>query len=306
MRIKAIIKQLTPPLLFNTAKRLVKGARQPFSWKSLSSFKTSMTGDLPEWEYIPEGWDYATTGENIEGWNHPSIREAYRTKWRRFQQSTEGPGPLGISPECPEQIRDDLTFHNINMSFAYCLGVASRGKTTLAMLDWGGGIGHFVHLAKVLYPDLNITYSCKDMPLLADIGPSYIPDGRFYTDDSCFEKQYDFTFASGSLHYSEDWQSVLRKIFESTNGYVFVTCLPTVLKAKSFVYIQRPYAFGYMTEYIGWCLNKTEFIEAARACGASLVREFVVGHAPYIVRAPEQNAYRGFLFKTKSQTPTTN
>ncbi len=301
MKLKTVIKLLTPPLLLDAAKRFVRRGNGPLG--NSDSQGVSSGRDLPEWEYIPEGWDYATKCEQVKGWNHPSIREAYRTKWERFRQLTEGQGPLGVSPESTVDTRDDLTFHNINMSFGYCLGIASRGKENLSMLDWGGGIGHFLHLAKVLYPDLNIKYSCKDMPVLADVGPTYIPDGKFYTDDSCFEQTYAFTFASGSLHYSQDWKDVLKKLIQSTQGYVFVTCLPTVINAKSFTYIQRPYAYGYTTEYLGWCLNKAEFIAAARDYGGNLVREFLVGHAPNILHAPEQNIYRGFLFRTNTHTP---
>ena len=63
--------------------------------------------------------------------------------------------------------------------------------------------------------------------------------------------------------------------------------------------IQRPYKYGYDTEYIGWCVNKKEFFDVAKKAGAILVRTFFCADADNIIitNAPEQARYQGFLFK---------
>ena len=53
---------------------------------------------------------------------------------------------------------------------------------------------------------------------------------------------------------------------------------------------------------MGWCFNRGEFLAAAEACGLTLLREFVVGHRPVIHNAPEQNEYRGYLFRPRQGT----
>jgi hypothetical protein len=83
-------------------------------------------------------------------------------------------------------------------------------------------------------------------------------------------------------------------------GFLFVTRLPVVQTHASFVFVQRPYAYGYNTEYWGWCLNQAEFLAQASQAGLTLVREFVTGEAPVITDAPEQCEYRGFLFQRQA------
>ena len=63
--------------------------------------------------------------------------------------------------------------------------------------------------------------------------------------------------------------------------------------------IQRPYEYGYDTEYIGWCVNKKEFFDVVQGTGAILERIFLYADADNIIvpNAPEQACYQGFLFK---------
>jgi hypothetical protein len=61
--------------------------------------------------------------------------------------------------------------------------------------------------------------------------------------------------------------------------------------------VQRAYKYGYNTEYLGWCFNRQEFLQAARANNLELVREFIFDYNPKVYRAPEQLDFRGFLFK---------
>jgi hypothetical protein len=63
--------------------------------------------------------------------------------------------------------------------------------------------------------------------------------------------------------------------------------------------VQRPYSAGYNTEYIGWFINRCEFLDYASSCKLELVREFLILDRPYVHKAPEQGEYRGFLFKRK-------
>lgn len=279
LRIKESLRLLMPPLLWEAAKHL----HRVFLSK-------------PEWEAVPEGWSYAQTHPEIKGWNVESVLKVYQKKWPRFLEMISGPGPLGLAHESELSSREELVNHNIVMSFGYVLSVARGGGRRLKMLDWGGGVGHYYQLARRLHPEIELDYHCKDVPLLAEQGGEFCPEQRFSADDACLEDSYDLVMASGSMHYSEDWHGLLGRLAKASRGYVYVTLLPTVLDAPSFVFIQRPYAYGYETEYLSWCVNRDELLIAARECSLLLVREMVVGHQPLIMGAPEQNVYRGFLF----------
>jgi len=183
------------------------------------------------------------------------------------------------------------------MSYAYVLTLSSRNKSSITLLDWGGGIGHYYLISQTLVAEIEIEYHCKDVPLLIDHARQLFPQGHFYSDDSCLARQYDLVLASGSLQYSRDWATVLRGLASATGGYLYVANLPIVETVPSFVFVQRPYRFGYETEYLGWALNRKEFLECSKGSGLELVREFIMGHHPIIHGAPEQNEYRGFLFR---------
>ncbi|MFN5979633.1 MAG: hypothetical protein ACK45W_10000, partial [Pseudanabaena sp.] len=120
----------------------------------------------------------------------------------------------------------------------------------------------------------------------------------FYTDESCLDRTYEFVLASTSLHYSQDWVNTFKGLAKATSGYLFVTRLPILQNSKSYVMVQRPYQYGYDTEYLGWCLNKQEFLNVANSLGLVLVREFFAQSSEFIYGAPEQPQYFGFLFKS--------
>jgi putative methyltransferase (TIGR04325 family) len=289
--IKDLLKSFIPPFFMKIARRIYRTS------KDKSSFINSTSPDYIEWEYIPEGWDYAKAHPEVRGWNVPEILERYKQKWSSFVAFMENNETLGISHESELTSNTDIKFHNINMTFAYVFTLAAHKKEKITMLDWGGGIGHYYLLAKTLLPKVQIEYHCKDVPQLAEYGAQLFPEHHFYPDDSCLKRTYDFVMASTSLQYVEDWQSLLSGLAKATKKYLYITGLPIVLNVPSFVFIQRPYSYGYNTEYLGWCLNKKEFLSCAERQGIKLIREFIVGDKPHIQFAPEQNEYRGFLFE---------
>lgn len=279
---KKIIRDLTPPLL----------------WRALGKIKSSLgKPEIKEWEYVPEGWAARDNNPKIKGWNVDSVLSAYKVNWASFTQNLAGTSPFGFSPESSSTERTNLMFQNIIMIYAYALALASRHKHSISLLDWGGAIGHYYPISQKLIPDLKIDYHCKDVPVLAEYGGSLFPDAHFYSDESCLEQKYDLIFASGSLQYTQDWAELIAKFAQATKGYLFVTRFPVVEKSPSFVIVQRPYQYGYDTEYIGGCVNRQEFINTAENNSLTLVREFIAQESPYVHNAPEQPKYYGFLFK---------
>jgi putative methyltransferase (TIGR04325 family) len=269
----------------------------PIVWVVLAPFRRRAGPPVPEWEYLPDGWPAAADTRKVKGWNVQEVVDAYRTKWPAFVERMNAAGPLDVSPEATLPAQSNLVFHNTIMAFAYVLAAAARQKKSLSMLDWGGGPGHYYLIAQRLLPAVRFEYSCKDVAVLAEYGQTLWPEAHYYSDNRCFERQYDLVMASGSMHYVCDWRDLLSKLAGSAGEYLFVTRLPTVERAASFVFIQRPYAYGYNTEYTGWCLNRADLLQQAEAAGLALVREFVTGERPVIANAPEQCVYRGFLFQ---------
>jgi putative methyltransferase (TIGR04325 family) len=281
--LRTTIKLLLPPLLLAAAKQLRRRITKQ------------------EWEYVPSGWQMAQTDPAVKGWSQLAVLETYMARWSDFLKSLEGTGPFGVSPEATVQNSRDLSYHNLMMTYGYALSLSSVGKATITMLDWGGGIGHYYLISKTLRPDLEIDYHCKDFPLFTMQGQQLFPEAHFHSDEAWKERTYDFVLVSSSLQYAEDWRSIFAQLASVTIGYIFVTRLPVVHRSESYVFVQRPYKYGYNTEYLAWCLNRLEILAYAQQIGLSLVREFIVENPPRIYRAPEQSEYWGFLFRKFAQ-----
>jgi putative methyltransferase (TIGR04325 family) len=238
----------------------------------------------------------------LRGWNSQAVAEAQRRKWAEYVASISGTGPLGVSHE-GKPSEPDTSAHNTLLSYGYSLARAAHQKQRLALLDWGGGVGHYLPLSRVLVPDVAIDYHCRDLPELCRVGRELQPGAVFHeTAESALARGYDFVVASSSLQYSEDWQTTAAQLARVTQGFLFVTRTPIVHAAASFVVVQRPWRHGYDTEYPGWFLNRQELVDHLVACGLGLVREFLIQERPRVREAPEQCEYRGFLFQPKPRT----
>jgi len=249
----------------------------------------------PEWEYVPEGF-----ARRAKGWNVRAISDAYREKWPSYLAAIEGTGPLGVYHEVvsgDSVSNEDHAAHNMLVSYAYVLALAARGRDRISMLDWGGGIGHYLPLSRALVPGVEFDYHCKDLPVLVEHGRELFPEGHFYDDDSCLERRYDLVLASAALQYASDWRATLAALVGAMDGLLFVTRAPVALRSASFVVLQRAHAYGYDTEYLGWVLNRDELLSAAAEAGGELVREFLLSAWLSAAGAPEAPVeHRGFLF----------
>lgn len=103
--------------------------------------------------------------------------------------------------------------------------------------------------------------------------------------------------ASSSLQYAPDWRPRLEQLCRAAGQALLITRQPFTEHAASYVFVQRPRALGYQTEYLAWCLNKREFLAAAAERGMMLEREFATGENPAIKNAPGKCQYAGFLLR---------
>jgi hypothetical protein len=244
------------------------------------------------WEYLPNGWE--TQDPSIQGWVDPSILDSERKKWPTFQRFAREPGPLTLADN------SSVGMHNNFITFGYVLALAAHQKTALSMLDWGGGLGHYSLVAKALMPGVTLDYHCKDVKLLAEIGPALQPHAKYYIEeDAALARAYDFVMANDSLMLSRDWSRIFGRLAKVTREYLYVA-LPVVIRAPSFVVVQRAHQHGFNTSFMEWFLNRDELLELARSHDLELKREFLQSGIGWVHRAPEQGSFRGFLFRKKS------
>lgn len=272
----------------NLVKRLVPPAAY--------DVKRWLTRERPEWEVVPEGWERAATDESIHGWNVPEVVDAYVRNWNDLTSNFESPRPLGVTdPGDPE----NFFRHNVLVSFAYVLALSARLKTSMSILDWGGGLGQYGFLSRVLLPDTEIRYHCRDLSLLTQRGKALFPNAEFHNSNSCLQQRYDLVLASGSLQYTQAWKGILGLLAAAAAGYLYVTRVPVVSSSPSFVVLQRAERYGYETSFLGWVFNRSELLRHTRSLGMDLVREFLVSPPLAIRNTPEPVDQRGFLFRPR-------
>jgi len=243
----------------------------------------------PEWEHVPEGWSYPT-----RGWDSAAVAEAYARKWDDYVAAIQPPNPLGVHHETANVLTGDPGAHNMLVSFAYVLALAARGRDGLSVLDWGGGFGHYHALARSVLPGVAFDWHVQETSAVAVRGRELSPDVAFHDDRSALERRYDLVVASSSIQYAEDWRTLLRWLTDATDGQLYVARVPTALSVPSFVVVQRPYAHGYDTEYLGWVLNRDELLAAVPL---RLEREFLLDARFSAAGAPEDPVdHRSFLF----------
>lgn len=279
---KDVVKKLVPPIFMDA-----------FGW---GKRKIKRFGYI-ESEYVPEGWEYSKKESAVKGWNETSILDVYKKEWPLFEEMAVGKGPLYTNPSFQWNSHMAVESHNILACFKYAIALACSGREKVSFLDWGGGIGFYYLFAKAALPGVKVNYCCKDMPIFVEYGKKNLPECEFLSDDSWCGRTFDLVMASSSIQYAVDWKTLLTRLAGSAERYLYIAQIPVIKENPSFVFIQRPYLYGYRTEYLAWCLNKNEFVEYATGCGLALVREFDQAYRPVIHGAPEQNEYRGFLFE---------
>jgi putative methyltransferase (TIGR04325 family) len=280
------------PILIQV-KRIAKEIAPPFVHKL---WQRSRADSSAEWVYEPLGWD--TVDPKLTGWNVDTVARAEAARWPAFLATLSSADPMDTPHEAPSIESEDLSSHNTQMCFAYALARAAWHDDRASMLDWGGGVGHYYQIARALFPELALDYTCKDVPSMIPTARELQPTLRFVDSEvEAFDRQYDLVMASSSLHYSRDWTRVVHALARATRGFLYVTRLPLVEEGGSFVIRQRAHAYGYDTEYLGWCLNRSEFLDGVSAAGMRLEREFLIDERFPVVGAPRPIGCRGFLFR---------
>ena len=264
---KALLKDLTPPVL----------------WRSFQQLRHRPA--LPEWEYAGKTWAEARC-KQARGWNQLTVKELSE----QYLQGDKDQLSAGTSFPLSTTCHGNLFKQNRLLVFAYSLALAAHGKTHLSILDWGGNLGPYNLYAQAFLPGVTIDYHCKDVPLLAEAGQKLQPDVCFYSSNSCLERQYDFVLVSGSLQYSEDWASTLELLLKASTGYLLLTQLFVTADHPCLCLHRDPGG-----EYVGWVLQREDVVESAT--GARLLHEFALTTAPTVLAGSKISfTQRAFLW----------
>src|SRR5438093_4006080 len=140
MSTRTVIKSIAPPILVDAARRARDAA-------------TGSRAGLPVWELVPEGWRRAETDPHIKGWNVEAIRDWHLERFAHWTNAFDAPRPLGASEYGQDGSAQHLHSHNVHVTLAYVLSLVAGGRSSLSILDWGGGVGQHALLARSVVPD---------------------------------------------------------------------------------------------------------------------------------------------------------
>jgi len=282
--LRRIAKQLTPPIVVTGARRVARAADR----------------QLPEWEYVPEGWAGAASG--LRGWEDPSVLDAYRTQLPQFRATSEGTAPLAHGTSAAVALGSgSIANQNTMLAFAYALLLASRDRDRVSVLDWGGGLGFHAFVARSVLPaGVDLDYHCKELPQLCEVGRREVPEVTFWDDERALDRVYDLVLASSSLQYSEQWQADLGRLAGATSSHLFLTRVPVVFHHPAFVVLQRTRGHRFDTEYLSWVFNQESLLGHVAASGLQLIREFLIGPGCEALGAPEPDETRAYLFRVRA------
>ena len=194
------------------------------------------------------------------GWDDLSIVLSRVEQIKEIKGSLQSHLPLG---------KTKADHHNF-ITFGYVLGLVAT-KDKISILDWGGAFGHYYLYAKRLFPNLQIEYTCKELPNTINYGKQYNKEIRFIkSDKEAVSKTYDLVFASSSLQYSDDWQKTLHQLGTATKSYLFIARVHLITKEIS----QKVAEEAYGKNINSWLINRTEFYQEFTKNGFIKSQEF--------------------------------
>ena len=235
----------------------------------------------------------------MEGRGYESIAaiNGERAGWVPFLQGlSQSSAPLLTQTGETRDASRMASDHNAFMTFGYVLALSAQHLSVLKVLDYGGSLGAFYHVARALMPDLSLEYHCKELTEMVRAGQEISPQICWHTEDTCFDQQYDLVMLSGSLQYVRDWQSLLAMASKAARAYVYLTAVPVVENAATYVAIQRHAGSMLLNQQF----NKNELLETLRGTGLRLIREFWLNEYTYVANAPEQPSYYGCLLQRQA------
>ena len=257
MNSKAILRSLTPPVVWQLAHRLKHSG---------VSTRVGFEGPYSSW---------AAASSQATGWDSPLITEktlAAALKVRDGQAVVEQDGLLR------KQIPYSATI------LAFLLIAFARQKSGLDIIDFGGGLGsNYYQNRKVLHQltPTPISWSVVERPIFANLGAEQFQSSELNFSSSLGDvlsrpaPSGEALLFSGSLQCVPDPFSLLELVVDSK---IKLVAFDRVLVSPSLdhaIFVQNPDPnIYYQANYPVWCFSRDRMIKWLSDNGFSLVEHF--------------------------------
>ena len=246
MKIKFLIKKITPPIIIDVI-RLIHNRK--YGW--FGNFKT--------WE---EAQKFST------GYSAPEIIAKVRES------------ALKVKNGEAKYERDSVIFDEIQYSWPLLAGLmyaAAKLGGVLKVLDFGGSLGSTYFQNKKFLDSLkDIVWCVVEQKHYVDVGKVDFEDSRlkFYYDvESCIKEQNPNALVLSSvMQYLEKPYQFLDYILKSNFEFVIVDRTPFSFKEQIKLQIVPPWI--YKASYPCWFFEKEKFLDIFQGYGYKVIEEF--------------------------------
>ncbi len=237
MGLKAILKQVTPPVILSLAKKF---------YYRYSSTGYGLTGNYSSWEQAVA---------ESSGYDAQSILE--KTKLAL----------LKVKDQQAVYERDSVLFDEVDYSWSLLAGlmwVAARHGGKLNVLDFGGSLGStYYQNRKFLAALSQVRWNIVEQLHYVETGKACFEDNslRFYpTIPACLsESRPDIILLSGVLQYLKSPYSILKQVMEIPADLILIDRTPFWSGKEDRVFIQRVPPEIYAASYPIWVFSMERF-----------------------------------------------
>jgi len=254
MKLKKIIKDIAPPIIFRLARKVFKKRGGMYFEGNYSS------------------WDQAVEFLGAQGYADPSILE-------KTLKST-----LMVKNGNAVFERDSVIFDQIQYSWPLLAGIllaAARSEGVYRILDFGGAFGSTYFQNKRFFNLLNkkILYGIVEQNHYIDVGNKYLKDQtiQFFPSIKSFSEQEgtpSLVILSGVLQNIPNPNQILQEIFFTAPDIVVLDRVPYNFEDKERITIQNVPPSIYIGRYPHRFFSKNHFMKLFSENNYTLVESF--------------------------------
>jgi putative methyltransferase (TIGR04325 family) len=254
--VKSIVKSLTPPILWQTARKL----------------KPQPPAEIPLFEGPYPSWDAAAS--LADGWDAQVIIDRTLDAALKVQKGASAFEMDGVA-------RDRIIYSPAILAFL--LLVCSKQKHSLNIIDFGGGLGsNYFQNIKLLrhLSTTSIFWGVVEQKAFAKLGLE-----QFQTEQLKFFSSIDDALSSppkcdaviftGSLQNIAQPYALLDKVINANIDIIAMDRMLVSSAASDAVFVQHPDPkIYYSATYPVWCFSKDRFVAHLNTKGYNLVEDF--------------------------------
>jgi putative methyltransferase (TIGR04325 family) len=235
-KVKSILKELIPPIIFSVIRRLKKQNNSNEIW----------SGDYTTWAKAQRG---------CSGYNSNIILEKCKTALLKVKNG-----------EAVYE-RDSVLFNEIHYSWGLLVGLqraALENDGKLCVLDFGGSLGSSYFQNKEFLITLKKLQWCiVEQPNFVNCGRKHFESDQlkfYFTIEECCEKHKpNVLLLSGVLQYLEKPYEWIDKFVDLCIPYIIIDRTSFVESEKDILSVQNVPSSIYLASYPAWFFNETFF-----------------------------------------------